>query len=128
MRQRWTNTGLVCLSALFCESILSKQPALKAAIEDRVEIISPPTQHQQISKSTVYSCCTIKYSTRGVVLCCILSYNTCNGALTSIYITNHIACVIIIISSSTINRLLWPTAQQLSVIQCQPKCIIREDI
>ena len=31
-----------------------------------------PTQNQQISKSNVFSCCTIKYSTR-------------NGALTSIY-------------------------------------------
>ena len=26
---------------------------------------NPPTQNQQISKSTVYSCCTRKYSTRG---------------------------------------------------------------
>ena len=101
-------TGSVCLSASLCESILSKQPAdrkAKEAIEDRV--ISPPTQHQQISKSTVYSCCTIKYSTRdGVVSwqiqhsaspravfatrphhpsCCILSYNTRNSALTSIW-------------------------------------------
>ena len=65
---------------------------------------NPPTQNQQISKSTVYSCCTIKYSTRGGVswqiqhlaspravfatrshpLCCIFSYSTRNGALTSI--------------------------------------------
>ena len=68
---------------------------------------NPPTQNQQISKSTVYSCCTIKYSTQGGIswqiqhsalpravfvtrphpLCCILSYSTRNGALTSIYIT-----------------------------------------
>ena len=98
-------TGSVCLSALLCESILSKQPALKGESSDQVEVISPSTQHQQISKSTVYSSCTIKYSTRGVVSwqiqhsaspravfatrphpsCCILSYNTRNGALTSIY-------------------------------------------
>ena len=65
---------------------------------------NPPTQTQQISKSTVYLCCTIKYSTRGRVSwqiqhsaspravfatlphpsCCILLYSTRNGALTSI--------------------------------------------
>ena len=104
-QQRWTNywVGLfICIR--LCEFILSKQSALKAAIVDRVEVINPPTQHQQISKSTVYSCCTIRYSTRSVVSwqiqysaspraifatrphpsCCILSYNTRNGALTSI--------------------------------------------
>ena len=62
-------------------------------------------QNQQISKSTIYSCCTRKYSTQGGVSwqiqhsaspravfathshpeCCIFLYNTHNSALTSIY-------------------------------------------
>ena len=34
-QQRWTNYWAVCLSALLCESILSKQPALKGESSDR---------------------------------------------------------------------------------------------
>ena len=65
---------------------------------------NPPTQTQQISKSIVYLCCMIKYTTRGGVSwqtqhsaspravfatlphpsCCVLSYSTRNSALTSI--------------------------------------------
>ena len=68
---------------------------------------NPPTQNQQISKSTVYSCCTIKYSTR-------------NGALTSMY------CVIVIIQwlcgtvyeVSTIRVLIYMLVNTVYITYC----------
>ena len=78
----------------------------------QADALSPPTQNQQISKSTIYiyiysyTCYMIKYSIWGKILwqiqllvsphavfvtqphpsCCILLYNTRKGALTSSYV------------------------------------------
>ena len=98
-QQQWTNyTGSVCFSASLCESILSKQPALKGESCDRGLSQSNQSSHatpEQISKSTVsilvlYDKIQHSASPRAVFAtrphpsCCILSYNTRNGALTSI--------------------------------------------
>ena len=89
-------TGSVSLFSIFVNPF--SQPQVQA------EAIIPPTQNQQITKSIVYSCCAIKYSTLGGVSwqiqhsaspravfatrphpsCCMVSYNTRNGGLASI--------------------------------------------
>ena len=100
--QHDSNNGLMIGSVCFlhlCKYFLSNSSS-----NLKPKVISPHTQNQQISKSTIYLCCTIKCNTCSEVswhiqhstlphavfatwphpLCCILLYNTCNGILTSI--------------------------------------------
>ena len=47
---------------------LSLDYSINLLTKFKAEAISPPTQNQQISKSNVYLCCTIKYNPRGGIL------------------------------------------------------------
>ena len=51
---------------------------------------NPPTQNQQISKSTVYSCCTIKYSVQHEYTVLLLICWFCVGGLLVLFLREEL--------------------------------------